>query len=350
MVLKKADELRALVIRIFSACGVPNEGAEIVADHLVRTEMMGFASHGIQRVVQYVDDMRNGRIVPDAEPSISKETPTTAVMDANWQFGQVAGAQGAELAVEKALQYGTGSVLIRHCRHFGRVGAYTEMVAARDCIGMAACTAGREGHWVAPFGGRQGRMGTNPISFAAPTSSDPLVMDYSTAIAPEGKVRLYRDTGQALPEPWLANTDGRPSTNPHDLYDQKGFPAGAILPFGGTQGYKGYGLSVMVQTLCGVLGGPAWRLDGIELYANTMWVLAMRVGAFTDPESFGSELSGMCDYIRSASPAAETDRVLLPGQREFELMERRKRDGIPIDDAVWKRLTEVADEVGTHVE
>ena len=126
-------------------------------------------------------------------------------------------AQGAELAIGKALQHGRGSGLIRHCRHFGRIGAYTELAAARDCIGVAACTSGREGHWVAPFGGRQGRMGTNPISFAAPTGANPIVMDYSTAIAPEGKVRLHRDTGQALPEPWLLNADGQPSTDPPDL-------------------------------------------------------------------------------------------------------------------------------------
>ena len=350
MVLKKADELRALVIRVFEACGVGVDGAKVVADHLVRAEMMGFGSHGIQRVAQYVKDLRDGRIVPDAKLSVSKETATTAVMDANWEFGPVAGVQGTELAIDKAQQYGTGSVLIRHCRHFGRIGAYTEMAAGRDCIGLAACSAGREGHWVAPFGGRQGRMATNPISFAAPTGGDPIVMDFSTAIVPEGKVRLYRDTGGKLPEPWLVNTDGQPSTDPQDLYNEKGCAAGAILPFGGSQGYKGYGLSLMAQIICGVLGGPAWRLEGIESYANTMWVLAMQVGAFGEADSFRDELQKMCEYICSAEPAAGTAGVLLPGQREFELLEERRREGIPIDEPVWKRLTEIAKEVGAPLE
>ena len=350
MVLKKPDELREIVVRIFMACRVPADSAEIVADHLVRTEMMGFGSHGIQRVAQYVNDLRNGQIVPDAQLSVTKETATTAVLDAQWQFGLVAGVKGTELAVSKAFNHGTGSALIRHCRHFGRLGTYTEMMASRNCIGLAACNAGREGHWVAPFGGREGRLGTNPISFAAPTDSDPILMDFSTSIAPEGKVRLYRDTGRTLPEPWLVNSDGQPSTDPKDLYDEKDFPAGAILPFGGTQGYKGYGLSLMVQTICGVLGGPAWRLDGVESYSSSMWVLAMHLGAFTDPDSFHSELQGMTDYIRSSAAAAGADKVLLPGQREFELMKKRKRDGIPIDDAIWKRFVEVAEEAGVQVQ
>ena len=203
--------------------------------------------------------------------------------------------------------------------------------------------------WVAPFGGRQGRLGTNPMAFAAPTGERPVLMDFSTSSVPEGRIRLYRDTKRALPEPWLLDIDGRPSTDPNDLYNEANEAAGAIRPFGGSQGYKSFGLSLMAQTLGALLGGPIWNLDTIERYTNGFWLLVLDPRAFADHSSFASDLSEMIGYIRSSAPDAGGSAVMMPGQREFDMMEQRRAEGVPIDDHVWKLIVETAASVGVDV-
>ena len=253
--------------------------------------------------------------------------------------------RATELAVERARRFGVGSASLRRCRHVGRLGAYAEQAAQAQCVALVTCSTAGEGHWVAPFGGREGRLGTNPISFAAPTSNQPVVMDFSTAALPEGRVRLYRDTEQALPEGALVDRSGAPSTDPADLYK-----AGAILPFGGDQGYKGFGLGFMAQIFSCLLGEPTWREEGLESNANTMWLLAVDAAAWGDGERFRAELDRMIAYVRSAAPALGSNGVLVPGEREFAAEARYRREGIPVEEGVWCQLVQVAQEADVEVE
>jgi uncharacterized oxidoreductase len=320
-----AKYLEDLAGTIFQRCGAPDVEAQTVAELLVKADLMGLPSHGILRIPQYVGDMDIGYIVPGAAMIVEHLKDTVIKVDGQWNYGQIGATRMTELAIEAAKKHGMACASLRRCRHVGRVGAYTEMAAQNDCIGLAVCSTAGEGHWVAPYGGRQGRLGTNPMSFAAPTGGHPIVMDFSTSSLPEGKVRLLRDTGEALPQDSLVDSQGRPSTDPGDLYDDNGEPAGAILPFGGAQGYKGFGLGLMAQ----ILGS---------------------IAASTPADLFGQELDAMVEYIRSAAPAVGDGGVLMPGQREFEAMERHLSQGVPIAAGVWDQIVQVAEKLQVEVE
>ena len=344
------DYLEELTSTIFQRCGAPAAEARIVAELLVKADLMGLHSHGILRIPQYVGDVHSGSIVPGAEIAIERLKETVIKVDGKWNFGHACATRMAELTIEAAKQCGMACASLRRCRHVGRLGSYTEMAAQNDCIGLATCSGAGEGQWVAPFGGRQGRLGTNPMSFAAPTGGYPMVMDFSTSALPEGKVRLLRDTGEKLPPESLVDREGRPSTNPEDLYDENGEPAGAILPAGGVQGYKGFGLSLMCLTLSGILGEPTWNEEGLESQANTMWLMVIDIEAAMAAELLRRELDAVVEHLRSSAPAAGSDGVLMPGQREFETMEKYRREGVPVAAGVWRQIVEVAAELQVDVE
>jgi uncharacterized oxidoreductase len=340
-----AEHLEGLTARIFQRCGAPATEAQVVAELLVKADLMGLPSHGVLRIPQYVADTRSGAIVPGVEIQVEHLKDTIIKVDGRWNFGQIVATRAAELAISAARKHGLACAAVRRCRHVGRLGAYAEMAAEHNCIGLATCSTAGEGHWVAPFGGRQGRLGTNPMSFAAPTGGFPILLDFSTSSLPEGKVRLLRDTGKELPPQSLVDREGRPSVDPHDLYDQDGQPAGAILPAGGEQGYKGYGLGLMCLVLSSVLGEPTWREQGIESHSNTMWLLAVDIEASMSTDLLRRELDAVVEYIRSSALAPGSSGVLMPGQREFESMEKYRREGIPVADGVWSQIVEVAAEL-----
>ena len=341
--------LQALAQRVFKAAGVTQDDAAVVAEMLVEADLMGLPSHGVQRIPQYLEDMDLGAIVPGAAVLVERRSSTTALIDGQWNFGQLVARHAAEQAIAMAAHHGTGCVVVRGCRHIGRVGRYTEMCAAAGCVGLAMTAGGKEGHWVAPFGGREGRLGTNPIAFAAPTGGDPISMDFSTPIAPEGKVRLLRDTGSKFAEPSLVDRHGRLSCDPSVLYADDGSRAGAILPFGGDQGYKSFGLGFMVGILASAFGNPIWDRDGLEGMTNGTWLLAIRIDAMMDTDAFLREMEAMAEYVCSSEPGADSSGVRLPGQREFETMRLRKESGVPVDERIWQRIADAAESVGVDV-
>ncbi len=340
------DQLELLVGRIFVGLGASDDEARTVAEMLVEADLMGLPSHGVLRVSQYVQDIENGRIVPGAEVLVKDCSATNAVLDGQWSFGQVGGRRATATAIEKAQSTGAGCAVLRRCCHVGRLGAYVEMAARQNCVALACGGAAGEGHWVAPFGGREGRLGTNPIAFGAPTQSDPMVVDFATSSVPEGKVRFLRETGQMLPEMTLVNESGEYSTNPADLYAPDGTAAGAILPFGGSLGYKSYGISLMVQILSSMLGAPAWAQGNVYTGSNNLFILALRIESFMSPDEFRQQAEELAAYVTSSKPAAASSGVKLPGELEFEKMRERRRSGIPLPPEVWSVLQSLGTEHG----
>ena len=340
------DYLEYLIGAVFQAHGSPPSEAALVARLLVQAEAMGLPSHGLLRVPQYVGDIGRGHIVPGAPAKVSRPCPTAVQVDGQWNFGQVGATRAVEGAIERAVELGVGCASLRRCRHVGRLGAYTEMAAERNCLALATCSTSGEGHWVAPFGGREGRLGTNPLSFAAPSGGRALVLDCSTSALPEGKVRFFRDTGQALPPDSLVDRNGLASTDPGDLYGADGTPAGAIVTFGGPQGYKGFGLSCMAQILSSLLGEPTWREEGDESCANTMWIMVVYLGAWMAADRFREEVDNMLAYIRSSAPAAGGRGVSVPGQREFESEARCREEGVAVTKEIWSQIGVIVRQLG----
>jgi LDH2 family malate/lactate/ureidoglycolate dehydrogenase len=337
----KADPLRSVTTRVFQASGAPADEALIVADHLITANLMGLDSHGLIRIPQYLEDIQKGIIRPGAPISLCQETKTTAIVECGWNFGQVGSVRAMEVAMAKATQYHTASVVVRHCNHAGRLGAFTQMAAEKGFLALGVCNSPRHGHFVLPWGGGKGRLATNPISFAVPgVSGDPILADFSTAESSEGKIRLYRNQGTQLPSGWIVDAEGHPSTDPADFY---GPPAGAILPFGGAKGYRGFALSLLVEILGGLLGGSSTTVDQP---GNGLGFVVIDISAFQKQQEFASLIRELHDYMKSSPPAEGFDEVILPGELDFKTRETRLRDGIPIDEKTWEEICTSTKSVG----
>ena len=196
----QADRLRRLTSDIFTSCEVPSGDAGILADHLVGANLKGLDSHGVLRIPQYVGNIRKGEIVPGAGIETVRETATTALLDLNWNFGQIGARAATGMALEKAGSQGLGSVALYRTQHVGCLSLYTEAVAREGMVGLAACSGGSpSGHWVAPWGGREGRIGTNPISLAAPDwrAADPVRRGHEHHFRREGAPEQGQRKGPA---------------------------------------------------------------------------------------------------------------------------------------------------------
>jgi hydroxycarboxylate dehydrogenase B len=344
-----SEQLRHFAAKVFQASGSPREEAAIVAGHLVTANLMGYDSHGVIRIPQYLEEIEKKMIQPGASIQVASETETTAIVDCGWNFGQVGGVKAMEVAIRKAEKGHTAAVVARCCNHVGRLGAYTQMAAERGFFAFGACNSPRHGHFVLPWGGRKGRLATNPISYAVPRGSGPPILaDFSTAESSEGNIRLRRNQGKPLPRGWIVNADGDPSTDPADFYGAGGGPPeGAILPFGGEKGYRGFALCLLVEVLSGLFAGSRTTIDQP---GNGLGFLVVDITAFQSPGQFAGLVEEMRDYIKSSPPAEGVEEVMLPGELDFKTRQLRLSHGIPIDARTWEQITAAANSVGVQWE
>jgi uncharacterized oxidoreductase len=335
------NRLREAITQIFCALGVAGPEAALLTEHLVEAELAGVTSHGVIRVPQYVQALEDGKVVPDARLQVLSETSCTAVLDGNRGFGQVMARRAMDFAIGIADRTGVGAVTLFRCSHTGRLGSYTEYAAGQGKAALMMVNAGGHGQWVAPYGGISGRLSTNPLSIAVPSGGDfPLVLDIATSVAPEGKVRALRAAGEPIPEGWAVTSDGRSTTDPGDLY---GPPRGALLPFGG---HKGFGLAVMIEALAGGLSGAGccWSPEApLEAPSDGVFMVVFRVEAFCPLAVFHERIQQMIRHIKSSLLAAGFEAVLVPGEPEAIMRARRMREGVPIEEAVWRTLEAVFD-------
>jgi LDH2 family malate/lactate/ureidoglycolate dehydrogenase len=339
-----ADELRVSTTAIFRAAGARKEDAALVADSLVDSELTGHESHGLIRVTEYLRHIREGAIVPDARPDMVGEMGATLVVDGNWSFGQVAATQATEWLIERSLEHGTGAVALRRCGHVGRAGVYPELAAGAGLVALAFVNGGGSQPRLAPYGGRSALFGTNPLAAAVPLpDAAPVVIDFSTAAVASGKIRVLRDRGESLPEGWILDSDGRPSTDPEDYY-----AGGALLP---AAAHKGYGLCLLVELLAGCLTGAgslAVPESGYRL-GNGMFMQAFAIDAFMPAEQFAALARGLADAVHKTPPAAGHEEVLLPGEPEQRTAGRRAREGLEIAESTWRGIVSAAGELGISV-
>jgi uncharacterized oxidoreductase len=325
---------------VLAAVGVPEPEAAVVADHLVEAELAGVSSHGIIRLPQYVQAVRQGRVVPDAPVTVRKETLAAAVLDGHHGFGQVTARRAMDRAVAIADRCGVGAVTLVNCSHTGRLGSYTEHAARQGKIGLMMVNTGGHGQWVAPFGGTAGRLSTNPLSIAVPTGTDRvLVLDFATSAAPEGKVRALWAAGKPLPEGWAVDAAGRPTADPANLY---GPPRGALLSFGG---HKGFGLGIMIDVLAGGLSGAGCCSDPdapLEGKTDGVFLLAVNIEAFCAPADFQEEVQRLIHHVKSSPPQPGFPEVFVPGEPEAQRRQQRLREGIPIEEGIWRQVQELS--------
>lgn len=344
MPVVEPGRLTDLSRRIFGSIGAPEDQANLVARELVRADQMGVHSHGVIRIPEYVHASERGDLKPGAAIEIVRESPTTAIVDCGRNFGQVGAHRAVEVAIQKARESSIGCVITRNCHHTGRVGAYAEAAARQDMLCLATVTVRRRGHFVTPWGGTQGRLGTNPIAYGIPTDGLPVVTDFATSVIPEGAVRVALKTGARLPEFAAVDSHGSPILDPAMFY---GPPVGALLPFGGNVGYKGYALALLAEVLGGALAG--YRAEDETRSANGVWVLVINPEAFLPLKEFKRLTSELVKYMKSSPPASGNDQVLVPGEREFRRL--AEADGaVSVDSESWTQIMRTAEKLGIAVD
>ena len=319
-----------------------------MVDHLVESSLFGHDSHGVLRFYEYTDLIQGGHFAACGRPEIVRERGAMAVVDGGGAMGQVGGQFANELALAKAKEHGVGSVSLRNCCHVGRVGAYPLAIARQGFIGLAFVNAGHLGRQIAPWGGIDGKLSTNPIAFAAPRrKGDPIMVDMATSVTAEGKVRVYHNRGQAIPEGWLIDEDGHPTTDVADYLDR---PGGAILPLGGVAGYKGYCLSFAVEILGGLLSGEGCASGERIMSSNGVLFTVYDPDVFADRREYEDELDSLIAHVMSSRVDPELGEILLPGEPEFRSARQRRREGIPIDDTTWAHIGDRARKLGLDPE
>lgn len=333
-----ADQLTLFAARLLAAANITEPEAIQVAESLVAANLCGHESHGVVRIPDYVEQIRTGELVPAAELTILRETPAVIVADANFGFGQVQCARLADRLVQKATTVGVACGTLMNCGHVGRLGEWVERIALQGLAGMMAVNDNGVMTCVAPPGGIEPRISTNPIAFGLPTGTDPLVLDISTSVVANGKIRVAQIAGRECPPGWLLDSEGNPTTDPSTRFAD---PPGTILPLGG---YKGFGLGVVLDILtAGLAGGCCPPAPAGSPLTNNVLFAVWDPTLFTGRAHFEQEAQRLSRAIRATPVKAGADAIRLPGDRSRALAAQRRATGIPLDEGTWRSLVEIAE-------
>lgn len=334
----QADRLKEIAGALLVGAGASPAEAEIVARHCIDANLAGHDSHGIIQIPTYIDRVKAGHIVPGAPWQIVQESPTTTVIDGHWGFGYVVTERAMRLTIDKARTANVAAATVFRQSHIGRLASYPLMAAAAGMIGLITADSGRSPKHVAPFGGREARLGTNPISIAVPSDLDgPLFVDMATAAVAAGKVSLAAARGEAIPQGWVLDSEGHHTTDPKKLRQ-----GGALLPLGGSEGHKGYGLAVMVEILCGLLTGLGFGVEPTGRHNDGCFLAVFKVDAFRPLAEFNREVAELARYLKATPPAEGSSGVYYPGEIEHRRERERRAAGIEVEDATWQKLRALA--------
>jgi LDH2 family malate/lactate/ureidoglycolate dehydrogenase len=335
--------LRSTIEKLLVAAGTSAEEAEIVARHSVAANLAGHDSHGVIQIPIYIDRIDKGHIVPGAPFEIKQESPTSTVVDGHWGFGYVVAERAVKLTIEKAKTSNVAAATIMRQSHIGRVAAYPLMAAREGMIAIMTADSGRSPKAVAPFGGREPRLGTNPICIAVPADLEqPLVVDMATSAVAAGKIKLAQAKGIDIPEGWVVDGEGKPTTDAWAW----GKGGGVLLPLGGPEGHKGYGLSVMVEILSALLPGLGFGVEPTGRHNDGCFLAVFNTAAFRDLGTFKREVAEFAGYLKATPPAHGFDEVLYPGEIELRTEKQRNAEGIPVDDETWGKLAALGEKYG----
>ena len=339
---------RALMIDIFARLAVPADECEILATTLMEASLSGYDSHGIMRVPKYVDGIAAGTMIPGAEFRIVRQTAASALVDAGFGLGPVTATRAMRLAGEMARQEGIGCVSTCNSNDVARLGSYVLEPAAAGQLALLMVNDAGGGPSVVPWGGVQPFMSTNPIAAGIPRggAEEPIVIDVSTGTVAFGKLRMAANQGEAVPEGWLVDTQGQPTTDPNTFFADP--QASALLPLGGLQtGYKGYALGMLVDILAGALGGAGCSTGGeIGREGNGIFLMVVDPARFGSPEAFTAAVDGLVAGIKGSRRAPGVDEITVPGERAARERAARERDGIPVDGPTRARLRQIAADNG----
>lgn len=342
-----AEPLTRFVQRLFQKSGLEPDEAVRVAESLVDANLCGHDSHGVIRVMQYLDALADGRLRAGAALTIVKETAAVLVADGGGGLGQVQAHRLLERLIPRAQALGLAAGTLKHCGHIGRLGEYAEAAAKQKMAFVATVNNHGFARGVAPPGGTEARIGTNPLCLGVPTSHEPVILDIGTSVVAEGKVRVLFNKKQPVPPGWLLDHQGQPTTDANVLYQE---PRGTILPLGGSQAYKGFGLGLLLDMFVGGFSGAPCSSPGApNLSANAVFFMVLDIAQFAGADHFLRETTQLAHNIRTCPKAAGVQEIMLPGDPERRTKAARLKDGIVLDDGTWSQLKAVAAKLGVDV-
>jgi LDH2 family malate/lactate/ureidoglycolate dehydrogenase len=332
------DNGRRFIIQALTTVGMLQADAETIADLMVLTDRRGIDTHGIARLPISVNRLKSGAINKTPQIRIVEEAPGTALVDGDNGMGQVVMTFAAKLAIEKAKTNGIGWVGTRMSNHAGAAAPYAMMPLAHDMIGMYLAVA--EINHMAPWGGLEALLGTNPVAIAIPTQDEPpIVHDIATTVASNGRISAAAETGTPLPEGWVVGADGKPIT------DSKRASEGTLLPM---SDYKGYGLALVFALMGGALNGtPVGRDAGSTTRpppSNTgQAIMALDIAKFGPPETFKRYVDKIAREMRGATPLPSFEHVRYPGEGGHAKDLAAGTNGIALRPAIHAALDKLAE-------
>lgn len=350
MVTLQVNKLIDFVANVFTHADSSPEEAKRIATYLTTANLTGHDSHGVIRVPVYIRWRNAGTIVPNQTIEVPVDTPSLAVVDGRFGYGQTVGPQAVKIGIEKCKATGLAAVATRNSGHIGRIGDWAEMAAAEGLVSIHFVTAAGS-ILVAPYGGVERRLSTAPYCVGIPRKGEgPVVLDFATSIVAEGKVLVASRGGKKLPKGALIDIDGTLSEDPTLLYGpyaadgprdhSKG--TGAIRAFGD---HKGSGLALICELLGGALTGNG-ATKANRPFANGMFSIYIDPDKI-DPENFfDGEVKRYVEYFKNTKTAAGNDAVLIPGDPEARTRADRTKNGVPLPDETWSAIVATAREVG----
>jgi LDH2 family malate/lactate/ureidoglycolate dehydrogenase len=325
------------------ACGVPAADAAMAAETMTEADLTGFDAHGIFRLGMYVATLQSGRTNPRASIRVLQRAPATALIDGDNGIGHLVMRRAADLAVELARDCGIGWVGARNSNHAGAAGIYAEMPVRHGMVGIYAAVS--TANHMAPWGGAEPLLGTNPIAFGIPAGLEaPVVLDIATSVASFGTIRQRQVAGRPLPEGWVAHSGtGQPIVDPGKVSE------GVLLPIGG---HKGGGLALVIGLLAGVLNGAAFGREVVDFTApgsqptNTgQFVVALDVARFRPPQEFATDMDRQLKELRGSRTLPGFDAVRMPGEARRQRRADREANGVPLPASLLIQLDALANKL-----
>ena len=350
MVTIQVQNLINFVAEVFSHSESSEEEARRIATYLTTANLTGHDSHGVIRVPVYIRWKKMGSVIPNQTAEVVVDTPSLAVIDGKFGYGQTVTPQAVRIGIDKCKKAGLSAIALRNAGHIGRVGDWAEMAAAEGLVSVYFVNAAGS-LLVAPFGGVEKRLSTAPYCVGIPREGqDPIVLDFATSIVAEGKVLVASRGGKKLPTGALIDSDGLLSEDPAVLYgpyDAEGprdhtKGSGAIRAFGE---HKGSGLAFICELLGGALTGTGATSSG-RRFANGMLAFYVDPKVIDTSSYFDGEIERYVDFIRATKPVTGVDSVLIPGDPERKTRTERTKNGIPLPDDTWAAIVNTARDVG----
>ena len=342
------EKLKDFSENILKKLGLKYEEARIISDILIAADLRGISSHGIARLPIYAKRIKLGLINPKPLIRVLKENQTSALLDADNGMGHIAAYKAMDLCIKKAKIVGMASVAVKNSNHFGINAYYTMMGAKENLIGMAFTNTSP---LMAPFGGRERLLGSNPLSIAIPSGKEPdIVVDMATSVAARGKLEVAERKGQKIPVDWAIDEEGRTTTDPKEGL------LGALLPFGGP---KGYGLAIFVDIVSGILTESNFGPDCGSLFGDLErpqnighFFTAISIENFIEMEKFQEKMDIMIQKIRNSKKAVGFERIYMPGEIEYEKNTELLKNGIKLNENVINELNGLAKhlEISIHLD